>query len=218
MLALPGFRPTARRPGNLRGLGRSCGFRDSRHAGPVTARQACATQVSRDEPQEVGRTHSTRSAGEPRTGGRGPQSMHLERETRSLHSEGKHSGHRARKDDYRGNSTGQANSARSQGTEAHVHLGSPPAYPRQAASQSQPHGQDQCNGRRWTQRRRGHCEPGLGSEGGAAADPYPRVSSAARAESVDTQTGQSRKAPYRDSHCVRPRPPEKHSPGVGSHL
>ena len=36
--------------------------------------------------------------------------MHLERETRSLHSEGKHSGHRARKDVYRDNRTGKDNS------------------------------------------------------------------------------------------------------------
>ena len=43
--------------------------------------------------------------------------MHLERETRSLHSEGKHAGHRARKDDYRGNRTGKDNSESSQGTE-----------------------------------------------------------------------------------------------------
>ena len=36
--------------------------------------------------------------------------MHLERETRSLHSEGMQSGHRARKDVYRGNRTGKENS------------------------------------------------------------------------------------------------------------
>lgn len=35
--------------------------------------------------------------------------MHLERATRSLRSEGRHSGHRARKEVYRGNRTGQDN-------------------------------------------------------------------------------------------------------------
>jgi hypothetical protein len=44
----------------------------------------------------------------------------------------------------------------------------------------------------------------------SAAAPYRRVSAAACSESVDTQTGQSRKAPYWDSHCFRPSPPEKY--------
>jgi hypothetical protein len=97
---------------NLRGLGRSCGFRCRPNAGPVTARPACATHASRDEPQEVGRTQSTPSAGEPRAWGRGPQNMSLARETRSLRSEGRHAGPRASKEAHRGSSTGQDNSAR----------------------------------------------------------------------------------------------------------
>jgi len=144
--------------------------------------------------------------------------MHLERATRSLRREGIHSGHRARKDVYRGNRTGKDNSESSQGTAAYVHLVSPPYHPRQAARPSPPYGQDQCHGCRWTNRHRGHRESGLDREGGPTTGPYPRVSSVARSESVETQTGPSRKAPHWDSHGLRSSPPEKHGPGSGSHL
>jgi hypothetical protein len=217
MRALRGFRPPARRPRTRRGRGRSAGVRCRPPAGPVTRRPACATPVSRDEPSEVGRTHRTRSAGEPRTGGRGPQRRHLDRATRSLRSEGRPAGPRARQAVDRGHRTGQEHRERSPGTDADVHLVSPPSPPRQAARPSQPSGQDQGHGGRWTHRHRGHRAAGRDRDGGPTTGPDPRVAAVARAERVDPHTGPRRKAPHGESHGRRSSPPAPHGPGSGSH-
>ena len=56
--------------------------------------------------------------------------------------------------------------------------------------------QDQGHGRRWTPRRRGHAHLDWGAQEGRRQR-RPRVSAAARAERVETPTGQSRTAPAR---------------------
>jgi hypothetical protein len=125
-------------------------------------------------------------------------------------------GPRARPAAPRGNNTGQDPSKSSQGTAAHVSLVSAPPPPREAARPSQPEGQGQGGGPRWRSRCRGHRDPGLARAGGPAAEPYPRISSAARAARVETETGQSGAAPHRDADRARPRPPDKRRAGARS--
>jgi hypothetical protein len=184
--------------------------RGQRRAGKLP--EPCARADGGRAPQPDLRRLYTRRVGEPRPWGRGLQSLHLERATRSRRRGGRPAGPRARKDVSRGNRTGKANSESPQGTEADVHRVSPPYHPGQAARPSPPQGPDPCHGCRWTNR---HRASGLERAGGPATGPDPGGSSVARSERVETQTGPRRQAPHGDAHGLRSSPPEQHGPGSG---